>query len=319
MKWPIVFMGTPEIAAVTLEQLILAPDPVVGVITQPDRPAGRGQKNIASPVRRVAASHSIPVAAPEKIRDPDFLATFKAWHPEIIVVVAFGRILPAAILDLAPHGCLNVHYSLLPKYRGAAPAAWTIINGEKEGGVTTMKLVEKMDAGPIYLQEAVTLDPDETTASLQAKLTPVGLRLLLATIRRLKEGSIQPEAQNENEATFAPMIKKEDGWIDWSEPAAVIERRVRGFNPWPSAYSHLRGKLIKVHRAKVIPTPDTGNPSEIIRADVNGLWVGTGAGVLALEEVQLENKKRIPGAEFTKGARIRKGEYLSSRANTKRS
>ena len=312
-------MGTPQVAAVTLEQLILAPDPVVGVITQPDRPAGRGQKNISSPVRRVAASHSIPVAAPEKIRDPDFLATLRAWHPEIIVVVAFGRILPAAILDLAPHGCLNVHYSLLPKYRGAAPAAWTIINGEKEGGVTTMKLVEKMDAGPIYLQEAVTLDPDETTASLQAKLTPVGLRLLLATIRRLKEGSIQPEAQNENEATFAPMIKKEDGWIDWSEPAAVIERRVRGFNPWPSAYSHLRGKLIKVHRAKVIPTPDTGNPSEIIRADVNGLWVGTGAGVLALEEVQLENKKRIPGAEFTKGARIRKGEYLSSRANTKRS
>jgi methionyl-tRNA formyltransferase len=258
----------------------------------------------------MAESQGIPVVAPEKIRDPDFLTTLKSWHPQIVVVVAFGRILPAAILELAPHGCLNVHYSLLPKYRGAAPVAWTIINGEKEGGVSTMKLVEKMDAGPIYLQEAVVLAPDETTAALQAKLTPVGIRLLLTTIRRIKEGSIQPQAQNENEVTFAPLIKKEDGLIDWREPAAVIERRVRGFNPWPSAFTHLHGKLLKVHRAAVVATTEKGNPGEIIRADAHGFWVATGSGVLSLEEVQLENKKRLPGVEFAKGARIAQGERL---------
>jgi methionyl-tRNA formyltransferase len=309
-NWPIAFMGTPQIAAITLEQLALGPDPVVGVVTQPDRPAGRGQKKISSPVRRMAESHRIPVVAPEKMRDPDFLATLAAWHPEIIVIVAFGRILPATILDLAPHGCLNVHYSLLPKYRGAAPVAWTIINGEKMAGVSTMKLVEKMDAGPIYLQEAVVLGPDETTASLQARLTPVGSRLLLTTIRRIKEGSVRPQAQNENEVTFAPLIKKDDGLIDWSEPADVIERRTRGFNPWPSAFTHLRGKLLKVHRAVVVATTEKGNPGEIIRADAHGFWVATGSGVLSLEEVQLENKKRLPGVEFANGARIGQGDRL---------
>src|SRR5207249_8248903 len=180
-NWPIVFMGTPGIAGVTLKELLQGPDPVVGVVTQPDRPAGRGQKTISSPVRGVAESHGVPVIAPEKIRDPGFLATLNDWIPQIIVVVAFGRILPATILELAPHGCLNVHYSLLPKYRGAAPAAWTIINGETEGGVTTMKLVEKMDAGAIYLQEAIRLAADETSGSLQAKLTPIGTRLLVET------------------------------------------------------------------------------------------------------------------------------------------
>ena len=309
-NWPIVFMGTPEIAAVTLKELLQGPDPVVGVVTQPDRPAGRGQKTISSPVRGVAESHGVPVIAPEKIRDPGFLATLNDWNPQIIVVVAFGRILPATILDLAPHGCLNVHYSLLPKYRGAAPAAWTIINGEEKGGVTTMRLEQKMDAGPIYLQEEIAVAPDETTASLQDKLTPVGARLLLETIRRLKDGTLAPRTQDEAKATFAPMIKKEDGLIDWSRSAAEIECRVRGFTPWPSAYTHLRGKLIKVHRAKVIATTERGNPGEIIRADGNGFWVATGSGALSLEEVQLENRKRLLGVEFLKGARIGKGERL---------
>src|SRR5947208_15204346 len=191
-NWPIVFMGTPEIAAVTLKELLQGPDPVVGAVTQPDRPAGRGQKTISSPVRGVAESHGVPVIAPEKIRDPGFLATLNDWNPKIIVVVAYGRILPKTILDLAPYGCLNVHYSLLPKYRGAAPAAWTIINGESTAGVTTMQLVEKMDAGPIYLQEATAVASAETTGSLQAKLTPIGTRLLSETLRRLKLGSLMP-------------------------------------------------------------------------------------------------------------------------------
>ena len=162
--WPIVFMGTPEIAAATLEQLLQGPDRVVGIVTQPDRPFGRDRQNASTPVRRVGARCGIPVVAPEKIRDPAFLEILRNWKPQIIVVVAYGRILPRTVLHLAPYGCLNVHYSLLPKYRGAAPAAWTIINGDEQAGVTTMKLVEKMDAGPVYLQEAMPVAPDETTA-----------------------------------------------------------------------------------------------------------------------------------------------------------
>jgi methionyl-tRNA formyltransferase len=308
--WPIVFMGTPQIAAVTLEQLIQGPDPIAGVVTRPDRPAGRGQKSIPSPVRRVAESRGIPVVAPEKIRDPELLETLKGWNPEIIVVVAYGRILPKTILDLAPYGCLNVHYSLLPKYRGAAPAAWTIIKGESTAGVTTMKLVEKMDAGPIYLQEATEVASDETTGSLQAKLTPVGARLLLETLRRLKLGSLMPQEQEESRVTFAPLLKKEDGLIDWTQPAMMIERRVRGFNPWPGAYSHIGGKLLKIHRAKLVTADIAGSPGEVMRADTDGLWVAASSGFLGLEEVQLENRKRLSGVEFLRGARIKPGDRL---------
>jgi methionyl-tRNA formyltransferase len=308
--WRIVYMGTPQTAAITLDQLLLGPDPVVGVVTQPDRPSGRGQKSASSPVRELAESRAVPVLAPEKVRDPGFFTKLQAWAPDIIVVVAFGRILPTAILELAPQGCLNVHYSLLPKFRGAAPAAWTIINGENKGGVTTMRLVEKMDAGPLYIQEAVPVDADETTGSLQAKLTPIGARLLLETLRRLKAGSLQPQEQIEVDASLAPLISKEDALIDWTQSAIFIERRIRGFNPWPSAYTHLDGKLLKIHHAKIVVTTETGTPGEIVRADKYGFWVATGMGVLALEEVQLENKKRIAGVEFIKGVGIVKGERL---------
>lgn len=308
--WRIVFMGTPETAVFTLERLIDGPDDVVGVVTQPDRPSGRGQRSVPSPVRQIAEKRGIPVVTPEKIRDPGVMETLRNWNPELIAVVAYGRILPATILDLAPHGCVNVHYSLLPKYRGAAPAAWTIINGEKTSGVTTMRLVQKMDAGPIFLQEEVTLAADETTASLQTKLTPVGSRLLLETIQRLKEGSLTPQPQDEAGVTFAPMIKKEDGLVDWSQPAASLERRVRGFHPWPSAYTHWQGKLLKIHRATVVTKDVLGHPGEVVRADDNGFWVATGSGVLSLEEVQLENKKRLPGIDFIRGARVAEGDRL---------
>jgi methionyl-tRNA formyltransferase len=308
--WRIVFMGTPHIAAATLEQLIKGPDPVAGVVTQPDRPSGRGQQTSPSPVRKFAEAQAIPVVAPEKIRTAEFLDTLRGWQPDIIVVVAYGRILPKTILELAPHGCLNVHYSLLPKYRGAAPAAWTIINGEREGGVTTMKLVEKMDAGAIYLQEAVPIQADETTGSLQSKLTPIGVRLLLETLAGLKEGSLSAVEQDESLATLAPMLKKEDGRIDWQRSAIEIERRVRGFDPWPGSFTHLGGKLLKVHRAAIASTERNGIPGEIIRADAGGFWVATSSGILSLVEVQFENKKRLPGVEFIKGARIKAGDRL---------
>jgi methionyl-tRNA formyltransferase len=309
-SWPVVFMGTPQIAADTLEQLCGGPDPVVGIVTQPDRPAGRGQKATPSPVRKIADARGIPVVAPEKIRTPEFLDVLRAWQPMIIVIVAYGRILPKTILELAPHGCLNVHYSLLPKYRGAAPAAWTIINGETQGGVTTMRLVEKMDAGAIYLQDALSLAPDETTGSLQKKLTPIGARLLLETIHGLKQGTLTPREQDGAQATLAPILKKEDGLIDWRRSAVEIERRVRGFDPWPGSYTYLTGKLLKVHRAKVISSELAGSPGEIARADAGGFWVRTSSGVIALEEVQLENKKRLPGVEFIRGARIKAGDRL---------
>jgi methionyl-tRNA formyltransferase len=309
-SWPTVFMGTPQIAADTLAYLLENTNSVVGVVTQPDRPAGRGQKTARSPVRRLAEARGIPAVAPEKIKTPEFLATLRVWRPEIIVVVAYGRILPKTILELAPQGCVNVHYSLLPKYRGAAPAAWTIINGEREGGVTTMKLVEKMDAGAIYLQQALPLSPDETTGSLQAKLTPIGSRLLVETLRGLREGTLAAREQDEKLATPAPMLKKEDGLIDWTKSASEIERRVRGLDPWPGSYTHAGGKVLKVHRAVVIAGPLTGAPGEVIRADVNGFWIATASGILGLEDVQLENKKKLPAAEFIKGARIKPGDRL---------
>lgn len=309
-SWPIVFMGTPQPAAISLECLLAGPDPVVGVVTQPDRPAGRGQKSIPSPVRKVAENHVLPVAAPEKIRSPDFLTTLTSWAPRLIVVVAYGRILPRSILELPIHGCLNVHYSLLPKYRGAAPVAWAIINGEEKSGVSTMLLVEKMDGGPILLQKEARIAPDETAASLGAKLVPIGAGLLLETIERLKDGSIRTQAQNDDEATYAPMLKKEHGQIDWNQPAKTIERRVRGLNPWPSAYTHLRGKMVKIHRAVVILEDTKELPGVVVRADREGLWVATGSGVLSLEEVQLENRKRLAADDFLKGVRIEKGERL---------
>jgi methionyl-tRNA formyltransferase len=308
--WRIVFMGTPQIAAATLAELIRGPDSVVGVVTQPDRPSGRGQQTAPSPVRKAAEAHGIDVIAAEKIRTPEFLATLREWRPEIIAVVAYGRILPKAILDLAPHGCLNVHYSLLPKYRGAAPVAWTIINGESESGVTTMKLVEKMDAGAIYLQERLALSGDETTGSLQAKLTPIGARVLIETLRRIKDGSLIAQEQDESLATLAPLLKKEDGWVDWRKTAMEIERRVRGLDPWPGSFTHVGGKLLKVHRVGIIATERTGDPGEVVRADSAGLWIATASGVVALAEVQFENKKRLAGVEFIKGARVKLGDRL---------
>ena len=311
VTWPIVFMGTPQIAADTLEHLLTHySDPVAGVVTQPDRPSGRGQRASSSPVRRLAEARGVPVIAPEKIKTAEFAETLRSWRPEVIVVVAYGRILPKTVLELAPHGCINVHYSLLPRYRGAAPAAWTIINGDAEAGVTTMKLVEKMDAGAIYLQEAVPLAPDETTGLLQAKLTPIGARLLVQTLRELKAGTLLAREQDERLATAAPMLKKEDGLIDWTRPAAEIERRVRGFNPWPGSFTLVGGKLLKVHRARVIFEGTSGNPGETVRADAAGFWIATSAGVLGLDEVQLENKKRMAGTEFIKGARIKAGDHL---------
>jgi methionyl-tRNA formyltransferase len=261
-------------------------------------------------VRRLAEASEITVLAPEKARDPAFLEALRVWSPDVIAVVAYGKILPKSVLELAPQGCINVHYSLLPKYRGAAPIPWAIINGETVSGVSTMRLVEKMDAGPLFLQEPVDLAANETSASLTGRMTPIGAKLLLQTIAGLKTKSLLPCPQREEDVSFAPMIKKEDGAIDWGEPAKAIERRVRAFSPWPSAYTCWRQRLLKIHRAAVVATAQKGAPGEVVRADKEGFWIAAGAGVLSLEEVQVENRKRLTAAEFLKGARVQKGERL---------
>jgi len=303
----IVFMGTPASAAQTLAALLRGPDRVVGVVTQPDRPVGRGQKTVPSPVRVVARDHEIPVLTPQKMTDPLFLDQLRDWAPDLIVVVAYGRILPQVILDLPPRGCINVHYSLLPKYRGAAPMQWALLSGDSVTGVTTMLLVAKMDAGPMLLQEEVPIDPRDTTTTLQAKLVPVGARLLLETIEGLKEGTVTSSEQDEAAVTFAGMLKKEDGLIDWTLSAPEIERRVRAFTPWPSAYTYYEGKLVKVHDACVVDVQAREKPGTIVKAAGRDLWVATGEGVLSVDVLQLEGKSRMSTDVFLRAGRLEQG------------
>lgn len=308
-------MGTPASAAATLETLLGGPDEVVGVVTQPDRPAGRGQATMPSPVRRTAAAAGVPVLTPRKMKDPGLLERLHGWRPDLVAVVAYGRILPQAILDLPPLGCVNVHYSLLPRYRGAAPMQWAILEGEAVTGVTTIRLVAEMDAGPLLLAEEVAMEPDETAATLEARLVPVGARLLTATLEGLAKGSLTPRSQDPAGVTFAPMLRKEDGMIDWARPAPEIERRIRAFTPWPSAFTHWEGKRVKVHGASPVAADAahrTEAPGTVVRAGADGISVATGAGVLLLTELQVEGRKRMPADAFLRGAGLRAGMRFES-------
>lgn len=312
----IVYMGTPACAAASLEALLDGPDEVVGAVTQPDRPSGRGQTKMPSPVRQAAESRGIPLLTPVKMQDPELLERLAAWRPDLVAVVAYGRILPQPILDLAPLGCVNVHYSLLPKYRGAAPMQWAILQGEAVTGVTTMRLVTEMDAGPVLLSETVVMDPEETVPSLEAKLVPLGSRLLLRTVSGLGEGTLGAYPQDPAEATFAPILKKEDGLIDWALPALEIERRVRAFTPWPSAFTYWQGKLVKVHKASLADggtARDSEQPGTVLRAGATGVGVATGAGALLLTELQMEGRKRMPADAFLRGAGVRAGMRFEPR------
>ena len=306
----IVYMGTPACAAASLEALLEGPHEIASVVTQPDRPSGRGQATTPSPVRQAAERRGIPVLTPVKMKDPELLEQLAAWRPDLVVVVAYGRILPQSILDLAPLGCVNVHYSLLPKYRGAAPMQWAILKGEAVTGVTTMRLVAEMDAGPVLLSETVAMDPGETVPSLEAKLVPVGARLLRQTVAGLEQGRLRARPQDPAGVTFAPMLKKEDGLVDWARPALEIERRVRAFTPWPSAFTYWQGKLVKVHGASMADgaaAREPEQPGTVLRADAAGVHVATGAGALLLTELQMEGRKRMPAAAFLRGAGLRAG------------
>ena len=249
----IVFMGTPEFAVPSLEALLKSDDDVVGVVTQPDRPKGRGHALASPPVKEVAQRAGIPVTQPVKIRTPDFLAGLAAWSPDLIAVTAFGRILHAPILQLPPMGCVNVHGSLLPKYRGAAPVQWAVINGETETGITTMLMDEGMDTGPMLLQERLAITESDTAGTLAPRLAELGGRLLVETIAQLKAGTLAPRPQDHSLATLAPLLKKEDGAMDWTMGAVTLGHRIRGLSPWPGGLYLLgSGSLERVESSRPV-------------------------------------------------------------------
>lgn len=307
----IVFMGTPDFAAASLEALLKSDDVVVGVVTQPDRPKGRGQVLTPSPVKLLAQREKIPLLQPLKMKDPEFLQTLAGWKPDLIAVTAFGRILPPAVLSLPPRGCINVHGSLLPKYRGAGPIQWAIINGERETGITTMLMDEGMDTGAMLLQEAIPITDDDTAGTLSPRMAELGGRLLVETIARLKAGTLVPTPQDSSQATMAPLLKKEDGIIDWTLPAVTLANRVRGLAPWPGAYTSVPGgDRWTIWRAQAIPGPATKPPGVVLEVTSEAIHVATGEGVLALLELQPANSRRMAVSQYVAGHSISIGLQL---------
>jgi methionyl-tRNA formyltransferase len=298
----LVFMGTPDFAVTSLEALLKSDDSVVGVVTQPDRPKGRGQILTPSPVKLLAQRQQILLLQPLKMKDPEFLQALAGWKPDLIAVAAFGRILTPTILSLPPRGCINVHGSLLPKYRGAGPIQWAIINGETETGITTMVMDEGMDTGAMLLQEAIPIAPDDTADTLSPRLADLGGRLLIETIARLKAGTLSPRPQDASQVTFAPLLKKEDGAIDWALPARILANRVRGLSPWPGAYTTVTGgDRWAIWRARAIPGSVTKPPGTIIAVTTDAIHVATGEGVLAVTELQPTNSRRMAVSQYLPG------------------
>ena len=311
----LVFMGTPEFASASLADLLRSDDSVVGVVTQPDRPKGRGQILTPSPVKILAQREQIPLLQPLKMKDPEFLQALAGWKADLIAVAAFGRILPPAILSLPPHGCINVHGSLLPKYRGAGPIQWAIINGETETGITTMLMDEGMDTGAMLLQEAIPITADDTAGSLSPRLAELGGRLLVKTIVRLKAGTLVPQPQDSSQATLAPLLKKEDGAIDWALPATAIANRVRGLSPWPGAYTTVvGGERWTIWRALALPNSVTSLPGVVVAITNEAIHVATGQGVLAVMELQPANSRRMAVSQYLAGHPVAIGMQLGGTA-----
>jgi methionyl-tRNA formyltransferase len=302
----IVFMGTPEFAVASLRALAEA-HTVVGVVTQPDRPAGRGRQVEPPPVKQFATQSGLPVIQPQRLREPAALAQLQAWAPELIVVAAFGQILRPAVLDLPPHGCLNVHGSLLPRHRGAAPIAAAILAGDAETGITIMRMEAGLDTGPTLISRALPIRPDDTTETLTQRLAPLGAGLLLEAIAEYLTGRLQPVAQDNERATYAPQLKKEDGKLDFTRPASELERRVRALTPWPGTFAHwpnpVTGEMrtLKILRAAVLDQR-IATAGEVA-ATPHGPAVGADAGALLLLEVQPPGKRPMPAADFARGAR----------------
>lgn len=306
----IVFMGTPEFAVPSLEILVRNRYPVVGVVTQPDRPRGRGKQTAPPPVKAFAEAQRLVLLQPERVKDPAFLEAFRNLAPDLVAVAAFGQLLPREMLDLPPLGCINVHPSLLPKYRGAAPLNWTIIQGETRTGVTIMRMDEGMDSGDILLQEETPVGSGETFGELHDRLARMGAELLLKTVRMTEEGTVRRTPQDHAAATFAPRLKKEDGLIDWSRGAAEIVRRVRGLSPSPCAYTFLQGKTLRIFSAAGREAPADRAPGTAGAATAEGLPIAAGDGIVFLREVQMEGRKRMPVGDFLRGCRLQPGDRL---------
>jgi methionyl-tRNA formyltransferase len=307
----IVFMGTPDFSVGTLEAILAAGHQVAAVVTQPDKPKGRGKALQATPVKEAALAHGLTVYQPRKVREDSFLEELKKINPDVIVVVAFGQIIPRTILELPKFGCINVHASLLPKYRGAAPIQWAVIDGEEVSGVTIMRMDAGLDTGDMLSKVEVPLAEDETGGSLFDKLSEAGARQLVQTLDRLEDGTVQPEKQPEESPTgYARMITKADGLIDWTKDAKSIERLIRGLNPWPSAFTRLEGKNLKIWKAAVQEQDSGLAPGTVVSAGREGLSVQTGQGRLNILELQLEGKKRMEADAFLRGCTLETGAVL---------
>ena len=306
----VIFMGTPDFSVGTLEALVEAGHEVVLAVTQPDKPKGRGGKMQYTPVKEAALARDIPVYQPKKIREPECIEELKKYNADIMVVIAFGQILPKEILQMTPYGCINVHASLLPKYRGAAPIQWAVIDGEKVSGVTTMQMNEGLDTGDMILKTEIPLDPKETGGSLHDKLAEAGAKLCVETLKCLEDKTATWEPQGESTTAYAKMLDKNLGNINWTDPAVQIERLIRGLNPWPSAYTHWNDKVIKLWQADVVEGNTDQEAGTIVKVEKDSFYVQTGEGLLKIEELQLQGKKRMDAGTFLRGNHLEYGEIL---------
>ncbi len=305
----VIFMGTPDFATGTLEEIVLAGHEVVGVVTQPDKPKGRGKTLMPTPVKEVAMKYNLPVYQPKKVREPEFVEVLRGLKPDVMVVAAFGQIISKEILEMPKYGCINVHASLLPAYRGAAPIQWAVINGDKESGVTIMQMDEGIDTGDMIEKVVVPIAEDETGGSLFDKLSQAGAKLCVKVLQDLEDGKAVREKQPEESTTpYARMINKKMGAIDWEKPAKEIEQLIRGLNPWPSAYTRLQGKTLKIWKAEVLLEHSQEAPGQITEVTKDSIVVQTGQGRLKILELQLEGKKRMDAASFLRGYALKEGE-----------
>ena len=307
----LIFMGTPDFSVGTLEALIAAGHEITLVVSQPDKPKGRGHELAPTPVKETALKHGLKVFQPKRLKDPETIRTLEETPADAIVVIAFGQIVPASILHMKKYGCINVHGSLLPKYRGAAPIQWAVIDGERESGVTIMQMDEGLDTGDMLLKGSVVLDEKETSGSLFNKLSALGASLCVEALEKLEKGELTPEKQGESPTEYARMLTKEMGELDFSSDAVTLERLIRGFNPWPSAYTRLGDKTLKIWAADVCekqdPKKQPGTVTEVAKQDFT---VACGEGALKITELQLQGKKRMDAAAFLRGYHLEAGMKL---------
>ena len=304
----IIFMGTPDFAAASLEALIASRHEIQAVVTQPDKPKGRKGELTPSPVKVIAKREGIKVYQPLKVRDEEFVKTLRAYNPDVMVVVAFGQIIPLSILKMPKFGCVNIHGSLLPKYRGAAPIQWAVLDGEKETGITTILMDEGIDTGDILLKKTIKIDADETSGSLFDKLKALGAETILETLDELEKGSITPTKQGESPTAYAKMLTKAMGLIDFTRSAKELDCFVRGMDPWPSAYTLLAGKTLKLWKVRAVEK--SGKAGSVIEIGKESFTIACGEGAIEVLEVQLEGKKRMSAGDFLKGSTLNIGQEL---------